>query len=165
MDSMEIRRAAQNDLPRLMEIFSIARAFMKEKGNEGQWGPRKWPPQDLIEKDIQQGKSYIIAEDGHIYGTFFMEIGEHADPCYDEMIEGSWKYEGEYAVIHRIASSQEKKGIGEMAIAFAKSKAPHIRMDTHQDNVPMKNLLLKMGFEFRGIVMVAPGELRMAFEL
>lgn len=36
---MYIRKAAEGDLPRMMEIYAVARRFMAAHGNPNQWGP------------------------------------------------------------------------------------------------------------------------------
>ena len=53
---MEIRKAVSGDLPRIMEIYAFARAFMAEHGNPHQWGHNNWPPETLIREDIEQQK-------------------------------------------------------------------------------------------------------------
>ena len=161
---MQVRKSVNEDLPSIMEIFAIARDFMAAQGNPNQWGPRKWPPQSLIEEDIAASKSYVIEEHGVIYGTFFFDYGVEVDPCYLEVKGGSWTYSGPYGVIHRIASSQEKRGIGQLAIDYASTFVAHLRLDTHEDNAPMQKMLLKMGFREVGIIYVGPNEPRIAFE-
>lgn len=41
---MEIRNSTEQDFKRIMEIYVIAREYMKSHGNPNQWGPTKWPP-------------------------------------------------------------------------------------------------------------------------
>ena len=40
----------------------------------------------------------------------------------------------------------------------------HIRIDTHEDNVVMQNLLKKLGFKFCGIIHLKNGDKRLAYE-
>ena len=161
---MNVRKTRKEDLPRLAEIFDIARDFMAKEGNPDQWGPRKWPPMSLIEEDIVNGKGYVVEEDGHIYGTFYFDYGVGVDPCYNYVEDGAWQFDGPYGVIHRIASSQEKRGVGAMAIEFASKFVTHLRLDTHKDNIPMQKMLTKYGFKPIGIIYVGPDEPRIAFE-
>ena len=51
---MEIRKAAPEDLPRIMEIYRSAQEFMIKSGNPGQWG-RSYPTKDDVADDIGQG--------------------------------------------------------------------------------------------------------------
>ena len=161
-----IVKASLTDVPTMMAIFAGARAFMAEQHNPNQWGPASWPPQSLIEQDIAEGKSYLVKKGDEIIGTFFCDAGEKVEPTYGYIEGEGWKYDGPYAVIHRIASSFTHKGVGEVAINFALKKAPHVRIDTHEDNAPMRGLLQKHGFQYRGIIYVAHSKNpRLAFEL
>ena len=48
--------------------------------------------------------------------------------------------------------------------AFAKERADHLRIDTHQDNLPMQGAIAKAGFKRAGIVYVSDGTPRVAFD-
>lgn len=162
---MEIRHSTFSDVEAMMEIFAIARSFMTSQGNPSQWGPRNWPPRELIEEDIAQGKSYVVVDDGRVVGTFFMDYGDAPEPTYFHIEGQGWNKDEPYAVIHRIASNQKTKGVGEAAIAYAFSFVKNVRIDTHEDNVPMRNLLAKLGFSYRGIIYVDHGTSpRLAYE-
>ena len=56
---MKIRKTTLADLPRVMEIYALAREFMAANGNPTQWAERNWPPEDLIRSDIAAGDSYV----------------------------------------------------------------------------------------------------------
>ena len=162
---MEIRHATALDLPMMMDIFAGARAFMAAQGNPNQWGPRAWPPKSLIEKDIAENKSYVIVKNGVIVGTFYLDVGLSPEPAYEHLRMGHWVYGGPYAVIHRIASSFKVKGILETAVSFALTKADHVRIDTHEDNIPMRRGLAKLGFLCCGEVTLPHDSFpRLAFE-
>ena len=49
---MNIRKATEQDIKRMMEIYAYARKFMAENGNPNQWGPTNWPPESLIRNGI-----------------------------------------------------------------------------------------------------------------
>ena len=66
---MYIRKSNREDLPAMMEIYARARDFMRESGNPGQWEDN-YPPQDLLEKDIEYGNSYVVCDDNKIIATF-----------------------------------------------------------------------------------------------
>ena len=55
---MEIRKATQQDLPALMDIFGRARRFMAQTGNPTQWRP-DYPGLALMEQQIAQGVCYV----------------------------------------------------------------------------------------------------------
>ena len=153
---MEIRKSVENDIPRIMEIYAGARRFMAEHGNPNQWGPTNWPPEELIRKDISEGKSYVcLGDDGHIAGTFFYDFGEDIEETYRVIHDGEWRDGSAYGVVHRIAGDGSQKGIGSFCIDRAFQQCGHLKIDTHGDNIVMQNLLSKLGFEKRGIIYVA----------
>ena len=82
------------------------------------------------------------------------------------MIEdGDWIGSGPYGVIHRIAGDGSVKGIGTFCINWAYEQCGHLRIDTHEDNYVMQNLLKKLGFERCGIIHIVEGNApRIAFE-
>ena len=64
MNGFKIRHALPEDLSEMLRIFSSAREFMARTGNPNQWGPRAWPPEVLLRRDIEQGGSYVCCRDG-----------------------------------------------------------------------------------------------------
>ena len=85
--SCTIRKATPWDLPRIREIYEVARQFMRKNGNHSQWGKGD-EPEALIEGDICQGNLYVL-EEADIHAVFAFIIGE--DPTYLEIEEGNWK--------------------------------------------------------------------------
>ena len=67
-------------------------------------------------------------------------------------------------MLHRVASDGAVHGIAAAMFAFAKERADHLRIDTHQDNLPMQGASLKAGFKRAGIVYVSDGTPRVAFD-
>ena len=55
-------------------------------------------------------------------------------------------------------------GIAAAMFAFAKERIDHLRIDTHQDNLPMQGAIAKAGFKRAGIVYVSDGTPRVAFD-
>lgn len=162
---MEIRKSNINDLPRMLEIYAYARELMVKTGNPHQWAERGWPPQALLEKDIEREKSYVCLHEGKIVGTFFFDFGKDIESTYARITNGAWKDESAYGVIHRIAADGSTKGIGTFCIEWAFSQCGHIRIDTHGDNIIMQNLLDKLGFSRCGTIYVEEDNYpRIAFE-
>lgn len=162
---MEIRKAVPADLPEVMEIYAYARRFMAEHGNPRQWGPTNWPPEDLIRRDMAEGKSYVCVEDGRILAVFYFDQGKDIEPTYRDIEEGCWEDPSPYGVVHRIAAAEGAKGTGTFCLNWAFSQCGHLRMDTHGDNKPMQTLLKKLGFQYRGIIhVVEDNDPRLAFE-
>ena len=162
---MQIRKSTEADLDRIMDIYAGARAFMAAHGNPHQWGPTNWPPRELIERDIATGKGYVCEHEGRVVGVFFFDAGKDIEPTYAEIDDGAWLNDSPYGVVHRIASSGEVPGVGSFCINWAYDQCGHLRIDTHEDNVVMQNLVRKLGFEYCGIIYVYEDRFpRLAFE-
>ncbi len=156
-----VRKAAYEDLPEILHIYDKARAFMRASGNASQWR-NGYPRREVLEYDISQGNLYVLADSFGPYGVFMLRVG--TDPTYLEIRDGGWLDDSDYAVIHRVASSGRRKGVLHEVVAFASSLCPHIRIDTHADNLPMQTALLKEGFSRTGIIVCDDGTDRIAFE-
>lgn len=149
---MQIRKTRYEDLDEIMEIYEAARAFMVKTGNPNQWAARNWPPRWLIERDIEQGKSYVCENEG-IAAVFFYDYGEKVEPCYATIDDGSWIGGDTYGVVHRIAA-RAGTGAGKFCIDWAYRQHGHLRIDTHGDNKVMQKVLRNMGFTQCGIIYV-----------
>ncbi len=55
---MKIRATELKDLPRVMEIYDYARAFMRTNGNVTQW-IGGYPSEALIRQEIEDGHSFV----------------------------------------------------------------------------------------------------------
>ncbi len=163
---MQIRKATEQDLDRIMEIFARARAFMAENGNPRQWAEAGWPPEELIRTDIEEERSFVCTgSDGRIIGTFCLIYGKDIEPTYEKIYDGEWIDVSPYGVVHRIASDGSEPGVGTFCIDWAWEQCRHLRMDTHGDNIVMQNLLEKLGFERCGIIYVKKdNDPRIAYE-
>lgn len=161
MNNISIVKAQSTDLPRLMEIYAYARNFMRENGN-----PAQWENLDAIERnlvtDIEHENLYLIRDDENIHGAFALIIGD--DPTYADIEGGEWLSDEEYGTIHRVASDGKIHGLMGMIVRYCNEKINHLRIDTHEDNKIMQHLILKNGFSRRGIIYVADGTPRIAYE-
>lgn len=156
-----VRKALREDLPRIQEIYAYARSFMVRTGNPNQW-KNNHPPIAQLEEDITKGDLYVICTGQQIHGVFYFYIGE--DPTYQRMDGGSWRSDAPYGTIHRIAGDGSG-GILQTAVAFGKQRIPHLRIDTHEDNQVMQRAVAKQGFQRRGIIYIADGSPRIAYDL
>ncbi len=161
MNRLLIRQSSVDDIPRLQEIFGIARRFMAETGNPHQW-TADYPGEELLRKDIASGDSYVCLLEDRIVGTFVLRGGN--DPTYDVIYNGAWQNNLPYATIHRIAGSGEVKGIMHLAMQFALQHHNNIRIDTHRDNMVMQNAIRKEGFVYCGIIHCWNGSERLAYQ-
>ena len=158
---MSIRKTQPEDLKRVLELYSIARDFMKKTGNPNQWGDSH-PAESLIRQDIARGEGYVIEAEGEIEAAFMFRIGE--DPTYRVIEDGEWIKEGPYGVIHRMASSGRKKGMTAECIQWCFDQCGNLRCDTHQDNKVMQHVLEKNGFSRCGIIYLENGDPRIAYQ-
>lgn len=157
-----IRKATGADLDRIMEIFRRARAFMAAAGNPNQWIDG-YPRQDFIAKEIEDGHCHVcITPAQKIVGTFCLVPSP--DPTYDHIEQGHWINEAPYHVIHRLASDGSVKGIGKICLDWCIHNYKNLRMDTHADNRIMQALAERYGFVRCGIVHVANGTPRIAYQ-
>lgn len=155
-----IRKALKEDLEVIMPMYEQARVRMRKSGNLTQW-VNGYPSEQLIRGDIERGNFFIVENGKEILGAFSMIIGE--EPTYKE-IDGNWLNEEPYGTIHRLLSSFKTKGIGEQCINYCLSLIPNIRIDTHADNHAMQAVIRRCGFRFCGIIRVADGTPRLAFQ-
>lgn len=160
MTPLTVRPAAPGDLPALSEIYRAARAFMAASGNPTQWGTTD-PRPELLRQDIAQEQLYVLCDGDTPRAAFALVPGE--DPTY-AVIDGAWLSDAPYATIHRLGSDGTCHGVFATALAFAAARQPHLRIDTHADNHIMQKLIARAGFRCCGIIHVADGSPRLAYE-
>ena len=156
-----IRKAQTGDLSRMMEIYQIARQFMDETGNPTQWG-KNYPPEELIREELADGRMYVIEEDGKVHAVFYFFIGP--DETYQVIQDGAWLSDAPYGTIHAVASDGQIHGLLSRIVAYCEQTTPHLRIDTHRDNAIMQHVILKNGFTRCGVIHIASGAERIAFE-
>lgn len=155
-----IRHAEETDMPVILEVYRIARAFMAAHGNTVQW-QNNHPSREILDQDIDKGHLYVYENKGKVHGVFAFIPGE--DPTYGA-IEGEWMDESPYAAIHRVASDGTEKGVFAKIAEYCKKEIPHLRIDTHERNLPMQGAVQKCGFHRCGIIHIADGSPRIAYE-
>lgn len=155
-----IRNATINDLPVLLQIYDRARKFMIATGNKNQW-KNGYPDSNLLLQDIEKKQMYVLEDSDGIEACFVFYCG--IDPCYRHIYDGQWLDEEPYGVIHRIATRGLKRHMADYVLQYCFSKTNNIRIDTHEDNKPMQNFLLRHGFVQVGTIYLKNGESRIAF--
>lgn len=160
-EAEEIVTAKEADLPRILEIYDIAKAYMGANGNPNQWNGA-YPDLETLRTDIEKQRLYVYKKDGRIHGVFMLLLEE--EPTYAYIEDGSWREEAPYGTIHRLAGDGEVKGLFAKCVAFCEKKVPYLRADTHFDNHTMQHLLEKNGFERRGIIYLKNGDPRIAYQ-
>lgn len=161
-DSFTIRRSTARDIDRIMEVYESAKYFMRSCGNFKQW-TAGYPDKNTILNDIVHF-SHFLAEDeeGNILMVFSFILGE--DPTYKVIEEGAWLNNKPYGTIHRIASSGMQGGMLKACVRYCATMIDNIRIDTHAENGPMQNALHRLNFKLCGIIYVADGSQRLAFQ-
>lgn len=157
---MLIRKATKKDFNEIENLYNIAKRYMKANNNPSQW-KENYPSIETIEEDYRDDILYVIEDKGIIRATFVLLIGE--EPTY-KIINGKWLNDLPYGVIHRLAKSEDAKGVFNMVIEFSEKQINNLRIDTHRDNIIMLNLIEKAGFKYCGIVYMEDGKERMAFQ-
>ena len=156
-----IRKALKNDLLEIKSIVAKARDIMKSSGNVNQWVDG-YPSIDVLLADVRSGNAYLLFREDKAIAYFAMIDGP--DPTYNFIAEGNWLNNDSYGVLHRIASNGEAKGVFKEILIYASEHYSNIRIDTHHDNKIMQRLLEKNGFVYCGIIFLADGSLRLAYQ-
>lgn len=159
---MPIRKSTYEDIESLLAIFTYARQQMIADGNPMQWGDG-YPKREVLEDDIERGVSYVLEQDGELYGTFVFVLGD--DPTYAHIEDGEWLVPTlPYGTIHRIASNGRRKGIFHRVLAWCSERCNNIRIDTHADNQRMIHLIEHSGFIRCGIIYTHNHSPRIAYQ-
>lgn len=164
---MGFRPSQPGDLAKIMMIIRQAQEYLRLAGID-QW-QNGYPNKETIWRDIERGNSYVLTEDDQVVGTTVLEFD--GDPNYDTIYEGAWITTGPYGAIHRIAVANQFKGGGlatkmirAMAALCRQQGVLSLRVDTHKDNKSMQTMLQKNGFQYCGVIHLADGSPRVAFE-
>ena len=156
-----IRKAIESDLLEIKSIVVKARELMNASGNVNQWVDG-YPSNEVLLSDIRNGNAYLLLRENKAVAYFTMVDGP--DPTYNLITKGSWLNDNSYAVLHRIASNGEAKGVFKEILLYASEHYSNIRIDTHHDNKIMQRLLEKNGFVYCGIIFLADGSPRLAYQ-
>lgn len=162
---MRIRYAREGEIPAIMDIINQAKVRLANLGID-QW-QSGYPNEESILADINKKDGYVVVEKDTIVA--YAAIIFDGEPTYAQ-IDGRWLSDEPYVVVHRIAvaDSHLRKGLGAYLFQTAQRKAlrkgiHRFRIDTHQGNRIMRNLIRKHGFTLCGIVQVRDGK-RLAYE-
>ena len=157
-----IRPATYEDIPAIMPVMEAAKGIMRSDGNLEQWAGA-YPLPEHIRSDIDRSGGFVVSEQGRIVAYFaFLEGPE---PTYALIHEGEWTDDAiPYHVIHRLASYPEVHGIFRTVTDYCLSRCGNLRIDTHRDNRIMRHNILKHGFRYCGIIYLADGAERLAYQ-
>lgn len=159
---MIIRHATYADIPQMQEILHEAKQKMRASGNMNQW-TNGYPSDEVLRRDIERGFSHVVESDERVVGTFVLALSE--EPTYKMIYEGAWMDDTlPYGTIHRIGSREGVHGIMQAVVDWALTQTDNIRIDTHRDNAPMRHIVEKLGFCYCGVIYLADGSERVAYQ-
>lgn len=164
---MKIRHSNNQDIEVIMTIIKQAQDYFKSSGID-QW-QNNYPNNQVIENDIRLNESYVIEMDEKIVGTYVLSFRN--EDTYNTINDGAWLTNEKYAVVHRIAFDQSIKGKGYsreilnmISSQCIEQTIFSIKIDTHEDNLVMRNMLISNGFELCGTIFLRDGNKRLAYE-
>lgn len=161
-----LRRTKLNEVNRVIDIINDNKVYLKEN-NIDQWQDG-YPNVDVINADVSNSESYVYVVNDEIVGTLMLSFS--GDSNYDK-INGNWSNAHKYATIHRIAVSPKHKGksyaktmLHAVEVIVRENNYDTIRVDTHEVNKVMISFLEKCGFNYCGIIKLADGNKRNAYD-
>ncbi|MCF0137388.1 MAG: tRNA (guanosine(37)-N1)-methyltransferase TrmD [Oscillospiraceae bacterium] len=165
------RKAEPSDIDGIMLIVRQAKNSLK-KHRVDQW-QGEYPTAENFLSDIEKGCCYVLLYRNRLAAFFTMT--DEPEAGYERITDGRWHGTDKYCTVHRNAVASEFRGTGmaDRIFEFAESIAMEkgfreLRVDTHRKNKPMRELLKRRGFVYRGNVLVSsePGHdpARQAFE-
>ena len=160
---MTVRSALESDLRQITAVLDAAKGIMRADGNDRQWVDG-YPSEAVILEDIRQGYGHVVLENSRVVGYFaFIPSPE---PTYAQIYDGAWlEDERPYHVVHRIGSLPEVHGVFRTVMDWCFAHDANIRIDTHRDNRIMQHNIRKYGFRYCGIIYLASGDERLAYQL
>ena len=159
---LQLKNATLSDLPAIMQVLEAGRDIMLASGNPDQWA-KGYPTEEMVRGDIGPGYGKVMEEDGRIVAYF--ACIPSPDPTYARIDNGSWlDNDKPYYVVHRVAKLPQVRGVFDVMMQYLDGITDNIRIDTHRDNLIMQHNLLKYGFKYCGIIYIASGAERLAYQ-
>lgn len=165
MDKFIFRKAELADQKDIWEILKGGIKRRKEDGSN-QW-QNGYPNSETAGIDIKNDVGFVLEIDNKICG--YAAVIFDIEPAY-EQIEGNWLNGEKYAVIHRVAISEESLGKGIATEFFRKIEnyvrlleILNIKVDTNYDNLAMLKIFDKLNYMYCGEVYFR-GSARKAFQ-
>ncbi len=155
-----IRQAQLNDLDVIDQLAVQTITHMHEHGRT-QWS-LDYPRKAHFKQDIDLGQLYVYVNDETIAAVYALTNDD--EPSYEAV---TWSV-NKALVMHRIMVDPKLQGerLGDALFHHAYQQAitrgcDGIKIDTHENNQPMLNLLKRHQFHYRGYL---PAIDRLAFE-
>lgn len=158
-------KAESSQIPQIWTILKQAILRRKKDGSH-QWQDG-YPNLEVLQKDITTGIGYVLINEKEIAG--YAAIRFNDEPAYDNL-KGTWLTNGEFAVLHRLAVSDQYigQGLAKRIVQFTEdltlqNNIYSIKIDTNFDNAAMLKILESQGYTYCGEIKFRGGD-RKAFE-
>jgi len=146
---MEFLKTTKKDIDAIFDIYNQATAYQKTVNIKSWRGFEK----ELIEKEIEEERHFIIKEENEIACTFVL--------TFNDLIIWKEAAEDPAVYIHRIATNPKFRGqsyvkkIIEWVKVYAHENGKsYIRLDTHSGNERINKYYTSCGFEYKGISVI-----------
>ena len=162
---MNLRLAHFEDKNTIWEILQAAIEQRRKDGSD-QW-QNGYPNEQTVITDIQNNYGYVLVDNKTIIAYAAIIFG--VEPTYKD-IQGQWLSNGDYAAVHRVATTEalKRKGMGSYLFLLIEELCLEknvfsIKVDTNFDNVPMLRILDKLNYTYCGEIFFS-GASRKAYE-
>lgn len=152
---MKLRKAREDELDIIWNIIDQAKERRRLEGSN-QWQDG-YPKPESIREDYENDHAYVVVDEEDKILSYAAVIFDE-EPAYTA-IEGKWLTDGDYMVVHRVASSPEALGKGTVQFLFlelekvaVENNVFSIKVDTNFDNGPMLHIVEKLGYTYCGEV-------------
>lgn len=151
-----LRLARQTDMSDILRITNDAVKFLAQNGVD-QWQDG-YPNEVVFLEDIAKNQLYVYEVNNQIIG---MTVIQTLPELTYYTIDGEWLTQDEaYAVVHRcgVIASQRGRSYGKQLFMAIEKHVKDtlmlnsIRIDTHEDNKVMQNLLCTLQYTYCGII-------------
>lgn len=169
-EPVTFHKATSADLPAILDQAVKARSRMRKQ--KISFGTKQ--DETTFRADVEQGSCYVVRYGNAFAGMF--SLVEAVEPfCETTITDGKWRCTGKHVVLRRMAVENRYSGTGmaDLVMNYVEQVAREhgaesIRVPVHKRNVPMKKLLAKHQYRYRGnidLAVTADGvDLRQAFE-
>ncbi len=147
-----IRQSSFDDIDVIMDIYKKARVFMAQNGNSTQWGNGQ-PSKERLLGSIKNKTHYVCCTKNNDIEQIVLAFALVPDTKeqLSSIYEGRWISDSHYYILKSFASSFSVKGAAIYTLNWISRNFYHIRLETHQNNTAMINLVTKCGFKYCGI--------------
>ncbi|MFP5493895.1 GNAT family N-acetyltransferase [Parvimonas sp. G1641] len=162
---LTFRMANESDRESILEIYLDGSDALKEDGVD-QWQGNYIPSFKDIDEHLGIDL-YVLEYHKRVVSTVCLVEG--IDDDY-ENIKGKWNTSIPYISIHKVATSNayKKQSFAKKMMCyvenFALRKKCNLRIDTHKDNIKMKNFIISCGYKYTGEVILQGKLERLAYD-